>query len=429
MSLLFNKYNNLCADIFKNETINKDEDFILEKQEEMPASGELRISTTTMISSFNTNINLYVVDKYFIRDEIITFMDNGGKPVKNSAMKKKNNRPFFNQATLIVKLNPLKKINVKIFSNGKIQMTGVKNRNDANDALEYVLKKLYETEGDIPLSKLFPRKLLSMLIEKLGIDKYLPLNYITDTKKIFNDKELKLDKNKEQVNVDLFFTENDYILKYLNIEEIVKELLINFNGEDIMVHTHSIEDLNKVKITDINIVNIVSDFNTNFKIKREILYELMRNKYNIITRFDPCIYPGVKNKFYYNKNYLNNEFPGKCYCKGKCLGKGNGNGEGDCKKITISIFQSGSILITGAKKVDDIQYIRKFLIQIIKDNYNLIRKVKTPFADIDDVEEVEPKKYIRTNDIIYINRKSLDNELNKDIYKKYLEFISNSKDL
>ena len=41
----------------------------------------------------------------------------------------------------------------------------------------------------------------------------------------------------------------------------------------------------KVKITDINIVNIVSDFNTNFKIKREILYELIRTKYNIVSDY------------------------------------------------------------------------------------------------------------------------------------------------
>ena len=190
-----------------------------------------------------------------------------------------------------------------------------------------------------------------------------------------------------------------------------------------MTYSHSIEDIKKVKITDINIVNIVSDFNTNFKIKREILYELIRTKYNIISRFDPCIYPGVKNKFYYNNQYLDKEFPGKCYCIGKCMGKGDGNGEGDCKKITISIFQSGSILITGAKKVDDIQYIRKFLIKIIKENYNLIKKIKTPFEDIDEDDEIEPKKYIRTNDIIYIKRNTLDNEHNKDIYKKYLEFI------
>ena len=88
MSILLNKYNDLCADIFKNVNISTKEDIVAEKEDDMPEVWELRISTTTMISSFNTNINLYVVDKYFVRDEVITFMDNGGKPVKNSAMKK-----------------------------------------------------------------------------------------------------------------------------------------------------------------------------------------------------------------------------------------------------------------------------------------------------------------------------------------------------
>lgn len=426
MSLLISKYNDLCADIFRNENIvKKDERVIIEKEDSPPEAGKLRISTTTMISSFNTNINLYVVDKYFIRDEVITFMDNGGKPVKNSAIKKKNNRPFFNQATLLVKLNPLKKINVKIFSNGKIQMTGVKTKKDGMEALEYILNKIINTEGKIPLSKLFPRELLLMLMDELKIDKYIPSEYITDMKKILNDKELKIDKLVEKITLKLFFTDDDYILKYLNIDEIVKKLLEKYNGEDIMIYSHSIEDKKKIKITDINIVNIVSDFNTNFKIKREILYNIIRNKYQIVSRFDPCIYPGVKNKFYYNNEYLDKEYPGKCYCKGKCIGKGNGNGEGDCKKITISIFQSGSILITGAKKVDDIQYIRKFIINMIKENYNLIKKVRSPFEDMEEVAEVIPKKYIRTSDIIYIKRDSLNNDLNKDIYQKYLEFIKN----
>lgn len=423
MSILINKYNDLCADIFKNENINKTENVKENIIDDMPESGELRISTTTMISSFNTNINLYVVDKYFIRDDIITFMDNGGKPVKNSAMKKKNNRPFFNQATLIVKLNPLKKINVKIFSNGKIQMTGVKNKIDGMSALTYILKKLYNTKGKIPLSKLFPRKLIQLLDEKLKFGEYLPNKYLTDQKKIFNDNKLDLDKTIKQVPISKFFNNGDDILKYLNNDEIVKDLLVEYNNDDVMFDSHSIEDLEKVMITDINIVNIVSDFNTNFKIKREILYEIIRNKYNIVSRFDPCIYPGVKNKFYYNNEYLNKEYPGKCYCVGRCSGKGNGNGEGDCKKITISIFQSGSILITGAKKVDDIQYIRKFIINMIKENYNLIKKVRTPFEDMEEVDEGEPKKYIRTSDIVYIKRDTLNNEYNNNVYLKYLEFI------
>ena len=175
-------------------------------------------------------------------------------------------------------------------------MTGVKNKKDAD--LRIYFKKIIWNWRVIPLSKLFPRKLLLLLLKeknKLGL--YLPNKYLIDLKKIYNDKELNLEKTEDNILLSKFFTDNDYILKYLNIDEIVKDLLIEYNNEDIMTYSHSIEDIKKVKITDINIVNIVSDFNTNFKIKREILYELIRTKYNIISRFDPCIYPGVKINF------------------------------------------------------------------------------------------------------------------------------------
>ena len=91
----------------------------------------------TLITSFSCNINLEVVSKYFNLDDKIISMVYGDKPVKNSSLKK-NNRPFFNQATIIVKLDPLRKINVKIFSNGKIQMTGVKKVEEGHEALSSI---------------------------------------------------------------------------------------------------------------------------------------------------------------------------------------------------------------------------------------------------------------------------------------------------
>ena len=105
----------------------------------MPISTDYRISTMTLITSFNTNINLYVVSKYFELDNKLKSMVYGDKPVKNINLKKKKHRPFFNQATIIVELDPLRVINIKIFSNGKIQMTGVKKKENANKALELIM--------------------------------------------------------------------------------------------------------------------------------------------------------------------------------------------------------------------------------------------------------------------------------------------------
>ena len=81
----------------------------------------------------------------------------GDKPVKNS--KQKSNRPFFNQATIIVKLDPLRKVNVKIFSNGKIQMTGVKNIRDGHEALELIINKLKDTQGVVSFDKILDSQL------------------------------------------------------------------------------------------------------------------------------------------------------------------------------------------------------------------------------------------------------------------------------
>ena len=45
------------------------------------------------------------------------------------------------------------------------------------------------------------------------------------------------------------------------------------------------------------------------------------------------IYPGVNSKFYYNEDYLDKEFVGKCYCDKYCNGKGIGKGNGYVKRL------------------------------------------------------------------------------------------------
>ena len=66
-----------------------------------------------------------------------------------------------------------------------------------------------------------------------------------------------------------------------------------------------------------------------------------------------------------------------------CEGKGDGNGNGQCKKITIAAFQSGSIIITGANRLETIEDARNFIIRVLKDNYSTIKKVDIPFKDLE----------------------------------------------
>jgi TATA-box binding protein (TBP) (component of TFIID and TFIIIB) len=311
---------------------------------------------------------------------------------------KKTNRPFFNQATIIVKLDPLKNINIKIFSNGKIQMTGVKKKVDGEEALKLILEKLKATNGIIPVKYLLDSQLIKYYLELTN-------------KQYIDESFYELDKDNKPV---------------LMREELLK-IMYKKKGADISIYSESIEDLSTIKIENIDIVLINSDFNINFKIKRNNLFTILSKDYNIVTRYEPGIYPGVNSKYSWNKEYVGYEYEGKCYCTEKCTGKGKGNGNGDCKKITIAAFQSGSVIITGAREILHIEKAQAFINRVFKENYELIKKVDAPF--IEKVKEQKPKKYIKSSDIIYINKYDLDNECNKDIYQKYLKYSSIKKSI
>ena len=430
MELFKNKYNELFNDIFTEE--GKELTNIKEETEEptnYPEPTKYRISTMTMITSFNCNINLGVVSKYFTLDNKIISMVYGDKPVKSSNIKK-NNRPFFNQATIIVKLNPLKNINIKIFSNGKIQMTGVKRKEDGEKALNLIIEKLKLTKGLIPIEKLLDSQLIKYYLE------------LTNTH-ILDESFYEMNKdNKPFLNRVLIIDKiNEIITKkvIMNYESIngtkpsdtqIKEYIESKELD--MLFAESIEDLDQIHIENIDIVLINSDFNINFKIKRNNLYSILSKDYQITTRYEPCIYPGVNSKYYWNKAYENFEYEGKCYCSKPCIGKGKGNGDGDCKKITIAAFQSGSVIITGAREIIHIEKAQAFINRVFRENYDLIRKIDAPF--IEKTVEKKAKKYVKTSNIIVIHKNGykdqqpLDNKFNKDIYPKYLAYLKkNSK--
>ena len=491
MCSLVSKYSNF-DNFFKNIKKENDDINLTTQNLEMPEPTEFRISTMTMITSFGTNINLYVVDKYFELDSKIISKDYGDKPVKNKKnlkKKKNNNRPFFNQATIKVQLNPLKKINVKVFSNGKIQMTGVKKEEDAKESLNLIIDKLKKTNGEIPLNKVLLKQQLQLLLNELNIDiipEYCFCNPETIDKlytikeffDIFYDHKVEiilngnriynklfrlydckrkqttiktktlvrslLDKLNQDIIPGEYYNNSKFQLKYencnfeellemnvnletiLDSDKIYKDLYDNDENETIKIQSESIENLNDIKIGKIQTVLINSDFNTNFEIRRDELHNILKskNQYNIISRYEPDIYPGVNNKYYWNKQYKNKKYEGKCYCTIPCEGKGDGDGNGQCKKITIAAFQSGSIIITGANRLEHIKDARNFIIRVLKDNYSTIKKVDIPFIDLELPNKKNiTKKYIRPEDTVYINKNDLNNKFNEHILDKYYNYL------
>ena len=105
---------------------------------------------------------------------------------------------------------------------------------------------------------------------------------------------------------------------------------------------------------------INSDFRVNFEIRLDRLYQVVTREYDIMCSYEPCIYPGAKIEYYYPNN-------GRCICEGMCNGKG-----AECKKITIAVFQSGCVIITGANCVEHIEAAYSFVCTMMRENISTI---------------------------------------------------------
>ena len=123
------------------------------------------------------------------------------------------------------------------------------------------------------------------------------------------------------------------------------------------------------KVEYYEIVLINSDYDMGYEIKRSDLHQLLVNDYKIFSSFEPCIYPGVNSKYYYNT--LN---PGGiCRCTKPCTGKGDGCSDGGCKKITIAVFRSGEAIITGARSRKQLDVAHNFITDFVRKNTDILK--------------------------------------------------------
>lgn len=114
---------------------------------------------------------------------------------------------------------------------------------------------------------------------------------------------------------------------------------------------------------DVETVLINSNFTCNYYIDRDILCHILKYDYNLHVVYDPCSYPGIQCKYYYNKdNLLNN---GVCNCEKKCTKKGSGKGINQCLEISFMIFRTGSVLIVGHCDENILNKIYEFLKKIL----------------------------------------------------------------
>jgi len=259
---------------------------------------DLRVSTMVITAHWGTQINL---DNLFnsLRSVIIPiwYPDVGILKFEHKNMvlgashkdiftnRKITSKSFYNQSTLVLrrKINEgtkdegWKEVNVKLFANGGIQMTGVTSKVFAREAIEWLLS----------------------LIKSLPESPF----------------------------------ENQAAIERFSVQ------LIN------------------------------TDYALNKFINQDALHKILINEYNLFSMLEKTIYQGVNTKFFYNTI---NPSRGICECEKFCKGQGTGDGEGECKRITMSIFRTGRIIITGAREIKQIEAAYNFLNKVFDKHYRTV---------------------------------------------------------
>jgi hypothetical protein len=127
-----------------------------------------------------------------------------------------------------------------------------------------------------------------------------------------------------------------------------------------------------------------SDYNVGKAIRRDRLYRILVEEYGLCSTFEPTIYQGVNTKFFWNSERPAAAPPGICICPTPCEGDGDGYGIGQCKKITISPFRPGSIIITGAKCEKQLMDAYDFMNGVLSENEELVLRDE-PVAEVKPV--------------------------------------------
>jgi TATA-box binding protein (TBP) (component of TFIID and TFIIIB) len=292
---------------------------------------QISISTITTTLKFNCKFNLHTIYKYVKLDtnNIIGFKCNGWvriklgdnivllppaasndssddeeeeevKPTKtkkipshyneikgfyNNLKIKRSKNKFFNQVTAYIKLSTDRYINVKIFKNGSLQMTGIKKTQEFN-----------------------------IIINKLLNEIKTPINTNSITP----------------------YPANTILPEFMQVVETPNTML------DFI---EIINNLTDFKVIDFSIRMINSNCKVPFKINRDILFQLLK-KDKIKCRYDPNSHACVNIRYDIN----------------------------DDDKVSIFVFQSGSIIITGGKTIVDINKGYHYIMAIISKHYEAIKK-------------------------------------------------------
>lgn len=204
-----------------------------------------------------------------------------------------------------------------------------------------------------------------------------------------------------EIHIKVFNTGKLEIPGILNVTilDMIKEQLLEY------IRPYANLPLEYIEQEVDNNVLINSNFNCGYYINRDKLYSKLRNDpYCIETAYDPCSYPGVKCKFYFNNEIgFNKEKQlGQLVKEDRTMKM---NELGDAKKyieVSFMIFRTGSCLIVGNCTEKILYFVYEFIKNVLYEEYPEINVPNDNIAIKEKKMKLRKKQVIMTNE--YYNK-------------------------
>jgi len=171
-----------------------------------------------------------------------------------------------------------------------------------------------------------------------------------------------------EIHVKIFNTGKLEIPGILNADflDIIKKRIIDY------IQPHVDATLDYIENLENDSVLINSNFNCGFYIQRERLHAILRSeKYRIESSYDPCSYPGVKCKFYFNHEigFDAEKQNGQIIEEDRNMKMSELCETKKYTEVSFMIFRTGSCLIVGNCSEKILMFIFDFIKNILKEEY------------------------------------------------------------
>ena len=178
-----------------------------------------------------------------------------------------------------------------------------------------------------------------------------------------------------EIHVKIFNTGKLEIPGILNVQilDIIKRMILNLLTPNMTESDTPLEFVEN-KINENVLIN--SNFNCGYFINREKLHSILKGpKYGIEASYDPCSYPGVKCKFYFNNDLgIENleKQTGRIMQEDRSMKMSELIDNKKYTEVSFMIFRTGSCLIVGNCSEQILIYIYQFIRNIFENEYSVI---------------------------------------------------------